>query len=100
MQTASDILSNHIDKISMDEVSVNIWPDMISALHEYASGKVKEALKVSAERARIEIDRDFPKPHKLQIVRYSDGDGTLFSIDKQSILSLETEIVNNIIKEG
>ena len=34
---AEEILANHIDKESMDELSVNVWPDMLEAMQEFAT---------------------------------------------------------------
>ena len=34
---AEAILHRHIDKQSMDELSVNVWPDMLEAMHEFAA---------------------------------------------------------------
>lgn len=31
-----DILCKHVDKESMDELSENVWPDIIDAMKEYA----------------------------------------------------------------
>ena len=40
-----DILLNHIDKQSMDEVCENIWPDMLEAMQEFADLYHKEKLR-------------------------------------------------------
>ena len=36
MSNAEEILSKHVDKDSMDELSENVFPDMINAMKEYA----------------------------------------------------------------
>jgi len=66
----------------------------------FASEKIKEALQVAAKDARICMDRSFPEPHKLQIASYSDGVGTRFSIDKDSILALEKELIEKLKSEN
>jgi hypothetical protein len=86
MQTAEEILHKHIDKKSMDEISVNIWPDMIEAMKLYAIEKVKEALQLAAERATCDDVSMNAMPE--------------YEVNKQSILSLETEILEQINKEG
>ena len=42
---AEGILHQYIDKESMDELSVNVWPDMIDAMEAYVALKVAEATK-------------------------------------------------------
>jgi len=37
MDAKEKILHKHIDKESMDELSVNVWPDMLDAMQEHAS---------------------------------------------------------------
>ena len=40
-KTAEEILHEHIDKESMDELSVNVWPDMLEAMEAYAAQQSK-----------------------------------------------------------
>lgn len=64
-QTAEEILANHIDKESMDELSVNVWPDMLEAMEEYASQKYPT---VTDEEVKTYIDNmNCGDAYKLQI---------------------------------
>jgi hypothetical protein len=53
---AEEILANHIDKESMDELSVNVWLDMLEAMQEYATLHAQRiAEKMVSERLREEL---------------------------------------------
>jgi ribosomal protein S27E len=41
MKKSEEILHKHIDKESMDELSENVWTDMIDAMEEYANMRVE-----------------------------------------------------------
>jgi len=41
-KTAEEILHEHIDKESMDELSVNVWPDILEAMEAYAAQQKSE----------------------------------------------------------
>ena len=47
-----DILSKHVDKKSMDELSENVWPDIVDAMKEYALQVAREAVE---EELRINL---------------------------------------------
>jgi len=64
----------------------------------YATEKVKEALRLAAERATLKIERDSKQVLKGSYAYFAD-DMDHVEIDKKSILSLESELVNNIINE-
>jgi NAD-dependent SIR2 family protein deacetylase len=42
MKKSEEILHKHIDKESMDELSENVWTDMIDAMEEYANMRVEK----------------------------------------------------------
>ena len=52
--TAEEILANHIDKESMDELSVNVWPDMLEAMTEFAALQRKPQSTAEGAEAVIE----------------------------------------------
>ena len=47
-----NILSKHVDKKSMDELSENVWPDIVDAMKEYALQVAREAV---GEELRINL---------------------------------------------
>ena len=49
-KTAEEILHEHIDKESMDELSVNVWPDMLEAMEAYAAQQSKMPTKEMIEQ--------------------------------------------------
>ena len=40
-----EILSKYVDKKSMDELSENVWPDIVDAMKEYALQVAREAVE-------------------------------------------------------
>ena len=57
-KTAEEILHEHIDKESMDELSVNVWPDMLEAMEAYAAqqSKIKLPNPSIEEIERMAVD--------------------------------------------
>jgi len=53
---AEAILHRHIDKQSMDELSVNVWPDILEAMTEFAAQQ-----QPTAEDAEEYIKRNHPQ---------------------------------------
>ena len=43
--TPEEILHKHVDKESMDELSENVWPDIVDAMKEYALSVAREAVE-------------------------------------------------------
>ena len=43
--TPEAILHKHVDKESMDELSENVWPDIVDAMREYALHIAREAVE-------------------------------------------------------
>ena len=52
MSNVEEILSKHVDKKSMDELSDNVWPDIVDAMKEYALQVAREAVE---EELRINL---------------------------------------------
>ena len=52
MSNVEDILSKHVDKKSMDELSENVWPDIVDAMKEYTLQVAREAVE---EELRINL---------------------------------------------
>lgn len=99
MKTANDILSGYTQAYVNDPRALFEWKDVVGAMHEYATEKVKEALKLAAERATIKTIKVLKKNH---VLNSHFANGIRFEkqvVDKQSILSLESELVNNINKD-
>lgn len=101
MKTALEILRTHTGLTVTDPDAVRMQTKVEyvqSAMHEYAIEKVKEALKVTAERANTTI---VPNPdydgHFTSTM--CDCVKTIEVVDKDSILSLETELIENIKNE-
>ena len=57
MRTAEEILQEHIDKESMDDLSENIWPDMLDAMEEYAVEYWK--FKRKQKRLIVELGNEY-----------------------------------------
>lgn len=74
---------------------LNLWPQATTL---YAQEKVKEALRLAAERATLKIERDGKQVLKGTYAYFAD-DFDHVEIDHDSILSLETELLNKIEKE-
>lgn len=55
--TAEEILHKHIDKESMDELSVYVWPDMLDAMQEYHESQLQE-LREGIEEFKYEESAD------------------------------------------
>lgn len=65
----------------------------------YATEKVKEALRLAAERANMVFESDVTdKKSTYKIFCSWTPEGSL-EVNKESILSLQSELVNNIINE-
>lgn len=59
--TKEEILNKHIDKESMDELSENIWPDMLDAMEEYKQQEVKsvDLADVVGQSEQLVCDHDW-----------------------------------------
>jgi hypothetical protein len=51
--TAEEILKNYVDKDSVDELSINVWPDILFALEEYGKQQWNEAIEKATKEARV-----------------------------------------------
>lgn len=83
---ADDILHGHIDKESMDELSVNVWPDMIDAMFEFANLQ-----PVPAPLRREEIKRIFK--NYTRVVGNTNSEGLkcgIFEEDFKAIIDALT----------
>lgn len=69
----------------------------IQAMHLYAIEKVKDALKLAARNAKVKAT----KGDRVEVMKSVNPhfDGWEVSADSESILSLETELIENIKKE-
>ena len=48
-----EILHKHVDKESIDELSENVWPDIVDAMKEYALSVAREAAE---EEIKTNVD--------------------------------------------
>ena len=70
MKTKEEILKEYIDKESMDELSGNVWPDMLEAMEEYSALRnhvpdVRKEVETPSEEAKFVINGSYVNhPHK------------------------------------
>ena len=55
MKKPEAILHKHVDKESMDELSENVWPDIVDAMKEHALHVAREAVE-EVMKQNIEAD--------------------------------------------
>lgn len=79
-------------------VTINRHDFNREVVRQYATEKVKEALRLAAERATLKIERDSKQVLKGNYA-YFANDMDHVEVNKESILSLQSELVNNIINE-
>lgn len=76
MDKKEQILHSHIDKESMDYMSVNIWPDMLEAMDEYAQ-------TITSLPSDKQIEKKFP--HRPMSPAYNREQDLKLDVYKQGL---------------
>ena len=93
--TPEEILHKHVDKESMDELSKNVWPDIVDAMKEYAISVAREAVEEEKSTNKQLIDRLVRSTHAMEShpdYRYA----TLPKPSRHSQLFLDEVEINKI----
>lgn len=82
---AEEILQKHIDKESMDEISGNIWPDIIEAMLDYHAQQLAEIMP------------DIEEVKKTAVSLYGNWSHQAYAIEgfKDAIVWLRSRLLKN-----
>lgn len=101
MKTPHEILRNSnpfsVEVKERQSEYVVSFDDAIEAMKLYATEQVKNALKVVQQHAKVKA----VKGERIEVMKMVNPhfDGWEVSVDTETIVSLESELVNNIINE-